>query len=126
MQGFAIDHIHYRSLNPEGAAAWWREMFGAVEAARVMNGDKLRVVMELAGLKIFIEEVPAGTGAPPPAPFLGLEHLGLTVGDMDATVARITAQGGKLAKPISSPRPNVRICFVEAPDGATVELIERK
>lgn len=126
MQGFAIDHIHYRSLNPEGAAAWWREMFGAVEAARVMNGDKLRVVMELAGLKIFIEEVPAGTGAPPPAPFLGLEHLGLTVGDMDAAVARITAQGGKLAMPISSPRPNVRICFVEAPDGATVELIERK
>ncbi|NDG49447.1 MAG: VOC family protein, partial [Rhodospirillales bacterium] len=26
---------------------------------------------------------------------------------------------------VSSPRPGIRICFVNAPDGAQVELVER-
>ena len=125
MQVTAIDHLHYRSLNPRAAADWWKAAFGATEIGEVMNGDKLRVMIELAGLKLFIEEVAAGTGAPPPAPFLGLEHIGITVKDIEAAVAHVTAKDGKLAKPISSPRPGLRICFIEGPDGSSIELLER-
>jgi hypothetical protein len=30
-----------------------------------------------------------------------------------------------LARGVSSPRPGIRICFVAAPEGAQVELVER-
>jgi len=68
---------------------------------------------------------PAGTPGTPPPAFLGLEHLALTVSDIDAAVASLTARGASLARPVSSPRPGLRICFVHAPDGAQVELVER-
>ena len=122
---YRTDHIHYRTLNAAAAANFWVDVFGAVETSRVVANGNLRVVLDLAGLAVFVEEVPAGTGAPPPAPYLGLEHLALVVDDLDAAVADLTAKGATLAKPVSSPRPGVRICFVAAPDGAQVELLER-
>ena len=87
--------------------------------------EDLRPTLDLAGLAVFVEEVPEGTGAPPPAPYLGLEHLALVVDDLDAAVADLTAKGATLARPVSTPRPGVRICFVAAPDGSQVELLER-
>ncbi len=122
---YSIDHIHYRTLDPEAAAAFWRDVFGATEKGRVVNNGRLRVMFDLGGLAIFVEEVPAGTPGTPPPAFLGLEHLALSVTDMDAAVAELTAKGATLAKPVSSPRPGIRICFVNAPDGAQVELVER-
>ena len=122
---YSIDHIHYRTLDPEAAAAFWRDVFGATEKGRVVNNGRLRVMFDLGGLAIFVEEVPAGTPATPPPAFLGLEHLALSVTDMDAAVADLTAKGATLARPVSSPRPGIRICFVNAPNGAQVELVER-
>lgn len=122
---YRTDHIHYRTLNAAASAHFWIDIFGATETARVVANGNLRVVLDLAGLPVFVEEVPAGTGAPPKPPFLGLEHLALVVDDLDAAVADLTAKGATLSRPISSPRPGVRICFVAAPDGAEVELLER-
>ncbi len=122
---YRTDHIHYRTLNAAAAAHFWTDVFGATETARVVANGNLRVVLDLDGLAIFVEEVPAGTGAPPPAPYLGLEHLALVVDDLDVAVADLTAKGAALSRPISSPRAGVRICFVTAPDGAEVELLER-
>lgn len=122
---YRTDHIHYRSRNAAAAARFWTDIFGATETTRVIANGNLRVVLDLGGLAIFVEEVPEGTGAPPPPPFLGLEHLALVVDDLGAAVADLTAKGAKLTRPVSSPRPGVRICFVAAPDGAEVELLER-
>jgi len=122
---YRTDHIHYRTRNAAAAARFWIDIFGATESTRVVANGNLRVVLDLAGLAVFVEEVPEGTGAPPPPPFLGLEHLALVVDDLDAAVADLTAKGAELTRPVSSPRPGVRICFVAAPDGAEVELLER-
>ncbi len=122
---YRIDHIHYRVLDPEASATFWRDVFGATEKGRVVSNGKQRVMLDLDGLAIFVEEVPAGTPGTPPPAFLGLEHLALAVTDIDAAVADLTAKGATLARPISSPRPGIRICFVNAPGGAEVELVER-
>jgi catechol 2,3-dioxygenase-like lactoylglutathione lyase family enzyme len=62
----------------------------------------------------------------PTAPYRGLEHLGLAVDDLDAVVSDLADKGIALEAPPSSPRPGVRIAFVKAPDGARVELVERR
>ena len=100
---YRTDHIHYRTLNAAAAARFWIDVFGAAETGRTVANGNLRVVLDLAGLAVFVEEVPAGTGAPPPAPFLGLEHLALVVEDLDAAVADLTAKGAALSRPRQLP-----------------------
>jgi catechol 2,3-dioxygenase-like lactoylglutathione lyase family enzyme len=126
MSPYRFDHIHLRTPDPEATAAFYEECFGAVIKARTQAGPRLRVVAELAGVPLFIEEVPAGTHAPPAPPFLGFEHIGLTVQDLDAALADLAAKHVVLISGPTEARPGVRIAFVAAPDGARVELIERR
>jgi len=126
MSSYRFDHIHLRSPDPEATAVFYVASFGAVIKARVQAGVALRVVAELAGVPLFIEQVPATTPAPPPPPFLGIEHIGLTVEDIDAALADLITKGVPVLSGPTQARPGVRIAFVAAPDGVRVELIERK
>jgi catechol 2,3-dioxygenase-like lactoylglutathione lyase family enzyme len=125
MARYALDHVHLRAPDPDATAAWYEGMFGAVRKARVMNGPNIRVVLDLGGLPIFIEQVPAGTAAPPSPPFLGVEHIGLMVDDMAAAVAELKAKGAVFTTEPKEVRPGVTIAFVQAPDGARVEILHR-
>jgi catechol 2,3-dioxygenase-like lactoylglutathione lyase family enzyme len=126
MEPYRFDHIHLRSTDPEAAAAVWANAFGATVKARVQAGPWLRLVLDLAGVPVFLEQVAPGTHAPPAPPFLGIEHVGLTVTDLDAAIADLAAKGVPLVSGPSEPRPGVRIAFFAMPDGVRVELIERK
>lgn len=126
MEPYRFDHIHLRSTDPEAAAAVWANAFGATVKARVQAGPWLRLVLDLAGVPVFLEQVAPGTHAPPAPPFLGIEHVGLTVTDLDAAIADLAGKGVPLVSGPSEPRPGVRIAFFAMPDGVRVELIERK
>jgi catechol 2,3-dioxygenase-like lactoylglutathione lyase family enzyme len=121
-----FDHIHLRSPDPEAAADFYVRHFGATITGRVQAGPRLRVMVALAGVPLFIEEVPADTAAPPPPPFLGLEHLGLAVDDLAGELDRLRAAGVEIISGPTIPRPGVTIAFLQAPDGVQVELIERR
>jgi catechol 2,3-dioxygenase-like lactoylglutathione lyase family enzyme len=126
MEPYRFDHIHLRSTDPEAAAAVWANAFGATVKARVQAGPWLRLVLDLAGVPVFLEQVAPGTHAPPAPPFLGIEHVGLTVTDLDAAIADLAGKGVPLVSGPSEPRPGVRIAFFAMPDDVRVELIERK
>lgn len=126
MTPYRIHHIHLRSTDPEGAAAVWAAAFGAGITGRVHPNGRLRVMLDLCGVPLFIEEVPAGTAAPPAPPFLGLEHVGLGTDDLDAAIAHLDSLGVKVVQGPSSPRPGVRIAFFGMPDGVRVELVENR
>jgi catechol 2,3-dioxygenase-like lactoylglutathione lyase family enzyme len=125
LSAFSFDHIHLRSPDAEAAAKFYVECFGAIITDRVRNGAALRVVMDLVGVTLFIEEVPATTPAAPVPPHQGIEHIGLKVTDMDAAVAALKASGVRFTAEPSSPRPGLRIAFLAAPDGVTVEILQR-
>lgn len=126
MNTYRFDHIHLRSPDPEATAAFYVSAFGAEIRQRVMPGGRLRVILDLASVPLFIEEVPADTAAPPAPPFLGIEHLGLGVEDLDWSLADLKAKGVPLISGPTEARPGVRIAFLQAPDGVRVELIERR
>ncbi|MDB5370462.1 MAG: hypothetical protein JWP20_2020 [Roseomonas sp.] len=125
MPTYSFDHIHLRSPDPEAAAGFYVGAFGATIKDRVRNGAALRVVVTLGALTLFIEEVPGSTPAAPLPPHQGLEHIGLQVDDMDAAVAALKAMGVRFNAEPSSPRPGLRIAFLTAPDGVTVEILQR-
>lgn len=126
MTRFTIDHVHLRSPDPEAAARIWVEALGATISNRMPVPTGLRIVLDLCGLTLFLEQVPPGTVAPPPPPHVGMEHIGLGVPDLDAALASTTAAGAVLVSGPSSPRPGLRIAFIGMPDGVRVELLERK
>jgi catechol 2,3-dioxygenase-like lactoylglutathione lyase family enzyme len=125
MAKFTCDHVHLRSLDPEAAAQFYVDMLGAVPVSRTPIGQFLRVVVNLGGLNLFIEQVSTSTPRPPEPPFLGVEHIGLAVTEFDATVAELVAKGVTFAIKPTSPRPGIKIAFVQAPDGVRVEILER-
>lgn len=126
MAAYGIDHLHLRSADPEAAAGFFRRLFGAEETGRSTPGGRLRIMLRLGGLPLYVEAVPEGTAGPPPWPHRGVEHLGLSVEDLDAALADLRQKGGDVLSGPESPRPGVRIAFLAAPDGTRVELVERR
>ncbi len=123
---FRCDHVHLRSPDPERTARFYVDVLGASDGGAMQVRGVLRRTVELGGLRIFIEEVPAGTPAPPPAPFMGLEHVGFSVNDLDAVAARLARHGVPLVGGIEQVRPGIRIAFIEGPERVRIELLERR
>ena len=122
---FLCDHLHLRSPDPEAAAAFYVSRLRARITGRTENQGALRVILDLGGLVTFIEAVPPDTVMAPQAPFVGIEHVGLRVADMDAAVAELRANGVRFLVEPRQARPGVKIAFIEGPDGVRIELLER-
>ncbi len=120
------DHVHLRSPDPEATAQWFERMLGA-QVIRSMQDGKPRIDLQLGGAKVFIAPVTAGDGVntPPTPPYQGLDHFGLSVGDIDAVAAELKAKGVEFTKPPHVPRPGIKICFLRGPQGISIELLER-
>ena len=122
---FSCDHLHLRSPNPEAAAAFYVSRLGAKITGRTENQGALRVILDLGGLVTYIEAVAADTVMAPPAPFVGIEHVGLRVADLAAAAAELRANGVKFLVEPREARPGVKIAFIQGPDGVRIELLER-
>jgi catechol 2,3-dioxygenase-like lactoylglutathione lyase family enzyme len=120
------DHIHLRSPDAAAAASFYVDALGAKEVTRMDVRGALRIILDLGGMRLFVEQVPPGTHRVPEAPFVGIEHIGLAVDDLDAAVADLRARGATFVVEPREARPGVRIAFFEAPDRVRIELIERK
>src|SRR5246127_1334725 len=121
------DHIHLRTPDPEGMAQWFERMLGA-EIIRSMQQGKPRIDLKLGGAKIFIAEVKPGDGvnAPPTTPYQGLDHFGLLVSGIDAIAAELKAKGCEFSQEPTTVRPGVRVAFLRAPEGVSIELLDRQ
>ena len=126
MAKYTWDHIHLRTTDPEATALWYERMLGA-EVVRTMQEGKARIDLKLGGANIFVAPVAAGDGVnpPPTTPYQGLDHFGLTVSGIDAIAADLKAKGVVFTKEPTTVRPGVRICFIRAPEGVSIELLDR-
>jgi len=126
MTKYTWEHIHLRSPDPAVTAQWYEDKLGA-EVIRTPQPDgSTRFDLDLTGQKIFIAKAdPATTGAPPQIPYMGLEHIGLTVENIDAAVAELKAKGVPFTREPTTIRPGVRIAFLTAPQNVSIELIQR-
>ena len=83
--------------------------------------------MNLGGQAIFIAEVTPGdkTAPAPDSPYQGLDHIGLRVEDIDATVTALKAKGVAFTMEPTTIRAGVRIAFLRAPENVSIELLQR-
>jgi len=121
-----FDHLHIKSRACEVSAEFYRTAFGADVLSTTEVDGKTRIVLELGGIRLFIEDASGNASSAPTIPARGLEHIGLQVSDLDEAVSHLTSIGIEFAiGPRNSARPGVRMAFLHGPDGEYIELIER-
>jgi lactoylglutathione lyase len=127
MTEFAYDHVHLRSPDPDATAAYYERMFGAEIIKSVMSNGLPRTDMRLGGVMFFIAQVPqdAGLAEKPEGSFVGLDHMGLRVKNIDTVVAELKAKGAEFTVEPKTIRPGVRIAFVRGPQNVLIELLDR-
>ena len=125
---YRYDHMHVRSRDVKKTAEYYHQMFDAEIVQSIQSDGKPRTDLDLNGLTIFIAAVPAGAATPPAPtePYVGLDHFGLRVEDMDEAVADLKRRGASFTMEPRTIRPGVRIAFVQAPDNVRIELLERR
>lgn len=126
--GIVFDHVHLISKDPQAAASWYEEKLGG----RIVNtseaGGAPQIVVTFKGALLIIrgqregEQVGGKNGL-----HWGTDHFGFSVeGDFDGFCSELKKSGVKFTLDPVDFRPGVRIAFIEAPDGASIELLQRK
>ena len=124
---YRYDHMHLRSRDVKKTAEYYHQVFGAKILESIQSDGKPRTDLDLNGLTIFIAPVSPDAAIPsaPTEPYVGLDHFGLRVENMDEAVAELKRRGARFTLEPRTIRPGVRIAFVEAPDNVRIELLER-
>jgi lactoylglutathione lyase len=127
MSEFVYDHVHLRSPNPDETAAYYERMFGAKIIKSVMSNGIERTDMSLGGVMVFIAQVPedADLAEKPEGSFVGLDHLGLRVRDIDRVCDELKAKGAEFTMEPKTIRPGVRIAFLRGPQNVLIEILDR-
>jgi len=132
MRSYRYDHVHFRSADPEALGRFFETMFGASVVRDIYPPGTLypgqpRIRIMLGGQSILVapRHPHEPTAAPPRFPYFGLEHIGLTVDDVDAATEELRAKGADIAIGPLTRSPGLRLAFIRGPEGIMVELVQR-
>ena len=127
MTEFAYDHVHLRSPDPEDTARYYERMFGAEVIKSVQSDGRERVDMNLGGVMMFIARVEPNQllAQKQGGSYVGLDHLGLRVRNIDAVCQELKQKGAEFTVEPKTIRPGVRIAFVRGPQDVLIEILDR-
>ena len=131
MRSYSYDHVHLRSHDPDAMARFFETMFGATVARGVyppgtLYPGQMRVTMKVGGQKVLIAPTHPHdpTAGSPQFPYYGLEHIGLTVDDVDAACDELRTKGADVVIGPLTRDPATRLAFIRGPEGIMVELVQ--
>ena len=125
---FIYNHLHFRSEDPDAAAKFYCDNFGAaITSERPLSTTK-SIQLELNGKHLMTISGRAEGEDPVPGsndPRYGLDHFGFEVDDMEEAAAHLRAHGAHfICEPWTMPSGST-VAFIEAPDHVSVEIIQR-
>ena len=134
----SFDHIHLISPNPERTAQWYVEKLGAEIKASYEIRLAPQISVDVGGITLLIRR--AREGELPSAPKSmqhfadfsshnewGTDHFGFTYhGDLCKFCEELKSKGCEFAVEVWEFTPGNRICYLAAPDGVSIEIVEGK
>ena len=133
---FKFDHVHIISRNPKASAKWYEAMFGAKIAAETVARNAPQIFVELGGMTILIRGERPGE-APVAAKGIqqfgdysshnewGTDHFGfLYHGDLAAFCEELCRKGVTFPVELKKGVGGSLLCYVAAPDGVSIELMQ--
>ena len=133
-----FDHIHIISKDPVPAATWYEEMLGGKIAGEteVRGAPQISVAFQGATLLIRGQRAGEKPGRPTSlkhfADYIshdqwGTDHFGFSVdGDLDEFCDGLREKGATFSVEPYDFVPGVRIAYLEAPDGVSIELVRAR
>ncbi len=124
----SFDHVHLVSKDPVAAADWYAEKLGGHITATAQVRGAPQVLVRFQGATIIIRGQRTGESAADRKGLQwGVDHFGFQVGsDFDGYCDGLKSNGVVFTLEPVDFGPDLRIAFIQAPDGVSIELLHRK
>ena len=124
---YHFEHVHILSRNPKAVAQYFHKMFDAKIIEGIEPDGKPRVDVEMNGVLIFIFQVGPEENllASPAGRYIGLDHFGLRVDNLDEAAAELKRRGVEFVVEPFMKKPGLKISFIRGPENVRIELLER-
>lgn len=126
---YKFDHVHLKAQDPKKSADWFVKAFDFTvisDATRPWGDRFIRceapngTVVNISGARTN-EKMGDGDASA----HWGLEHIGISVDDMEPEIERLSKLGAKLMEgPVQVPGGGPIIAFIEGPDRVRIELLQ--
>lgn len=124
-----FDHVHLISKDPQSAANWYVDKLGADIVRNLTVRGAPQVYVEIGGGTMLIVrgERPGETTGNKPGLEWGVDHFGVRIkGNFAAFCADLKAKGVQFSVEPTDFNPTTQLAFINAPDGVSVELLNRR
>lgn len=130
--GITVRSVRVLASDVDALARFYSEAFGMSETRRPVDTPTFKEIVLNTGSTPGLARLATSTpiviatraaGSPPAG---GMAALILEVPDMDAAIARATAAGAKLMRPVARSGEGLSYAFLTDPDGNQVELLLRR
>jgi catechol 2,3-dioxygenase-like lactoylglutathione lyase family enzyme len=115
-----VHHVHLRAPDPGVALKWYADAFGGTIGRMKDRIDGI----DYGGIWVLVQK-----GETTPSTGHAIDHLGFRPVNVDAAVAALKAKNVRVT---TEPRPltlpsgaSMRLAFIEGPEGARIELVQR-
>ena len=115
---FGTHHVHVKTRDPKKTMQFYVDHLGATLLAD-MGARGYRV--NLHGLQLNITGL---IDSQRREQHYGIEHIAVDTDDYTGTLAQLRAKGVRILEELP-PNNGRRVCFLEAPDGVQIEVIEK-
>ncbi len=124
-----FDHVHLISKDPQRTANWYVDKLGGeiVRDGEVRGAPQVYVEIGGGAMLIVRGERPGESTSDKSSLEWGVDHFGVKVkGDFAAFCAGLKAKGVEFSVEPRDFNPTTQLAFINAPDGVSVELLNRK
>lgn len=133
-----FDHVHIISSDPHASARWYVTMLGATVEADTIAYEAPQIFLSLGGKTVVIRGRRPGEQPAEGRPILprggysshdtwGIDHFGfLYRGDLTAFRDELRTKGATFPVELKRGVDGSLLCYVAAPDGVTIELMETR
>ena len=136
MAMLVFDHIHILSKDPASTARWYAQILGGkiIRESEVRGAPQISVAFQ--GVNLLIRSKRLGEAPDPPnrlehyADYIshnrwGMDHFGFRISaDLDTFCNQLREKGAAFSVEPYDFAPGVRIAYLEAPDGVSIELVQ--
>lgn len=123
-----FDHVHLVAKDAHATARWYVDKLGGEIARSLDVKGAPQVYVSFNGFIVIVRgERPGESAADKSTLEWGVDHFGLRVkGDFNSFCSGLKNKGVTFSLEPTDFNPTTRIAFINAPDGVSIELLDRK
>ena len=124
----SVDHVHVVAKDAHATAQWFVDKLGGKIVRSIDMRGAPQIYVSFGDAMVLVRgQRPGEKAADRSGLQWGLDHFGLRVkGDFDGLCASLKKKGVTFSLEPTDINPSTRIAFINAPDGISVELLDRR